>query len=237
MQRVWISLQHKRLEYQYIEIDPYQKPKQLLDLNPRGLVPTLQHDDWSCYESNVLLEYLEEAFPGQQRLLPEGARERAHQRLWIDHINRNVVPGFYRLLQAQEEAKQVELAKEFNEAVRTPLSLETLQNDVDPAVKLNKLTAAADKDGPFFAGQQLTLVDVSVAPWLLRIRRVLKPYRGYPVPEGRLGRWLEALETDQGVAGTLSGDELYLDSYERYAENRPGTSEVAKAVNEGRGLP
>jgi glutathione S-transferase len=30
---------------------------------------------------------------------------------------------------------------------------------------------------------------------------------------------------------------LYLDSYERYAENREGTSGVADAVNQGRGLP
>ena len=36
---------------------------------------------------------------------------------------------------------------------------------------------------------------------------------------------------------TTSSDELYLDSYERYAENRPDTSQVARAVNEGRGLP
>lgn len=27
----------------YIEVNPYNKPKELLDLNPRGLVPTFQY--------------------------------------------------------------------------------------------------------------------------------------------------------------------------------------------------
>lgn len=58
MQRVWIALEAKGLEYQYIEVDPYKKPQSLLDVNPRGLVPALQHGDWACYESTVLLEYV-----------------------------------------------------------------------------------------------------------------------------------------------------------------------------------
>ena len=48
---------------------------------------------------------------------------------------------------------------------------------------------------------------------------MLKPYRGWPDAEegSRLARWLEALEGDVDVRATTSGDELYLDSYERYA--------------------
>lgn len=58
VQRVWITLELKGLPYQYVEVDPYQKPKLLLDINPRGLVPALRHGDWGCYESTVLLEYV-----------------------------------------------------------------------------------------------------------------------------------------------------------------------------------
>lgn len=58
VQRVWISLELKRLDYQYIEVDPYKKPQQLLEVNPRGLVPALRHGDWGCYESTVLMEYV-----------------------------------------------------------------------------------------------------------------------------------------------------------------------------------
>lgn len=58
MQRVWISLEHKQIPYQYIEVDPYKKPQMLLDVNPRGLVPGMRHGDWGCYESSVLMEYV-----------------------------------------------------------------------------------------------------------------------------------------------------------------------------------
>lgn len=58
VQRVWISLELKDLSYQYIEVDPYKKPDWLLEINPRGLVPALRHEDWTCYESTVLMEYV-----------------------------------------------------------------------------------------------------------------------------------------------------------------------------------
>jgi glutathione S-transferase len=69
--------------------------------------------------------------------------------------------------------------------------------------------------------------------------QVLKPYRGWPDPEpgSRWERWVKAIENAEPVKKTTSTDELYLDSYERYAENRPNTSQVREAINSGRGLP
>lgn len=63
VQRVWISMEVKGIQYQYIEVDPYKKPETLMKLNPRGLVPTLQHGDWACYESTVLMEYVRRPLP------------------------------------------------------------------------------------------------------------------------------------------------------------------------------
>ncbi|RVD84378.1 uncharacterized protein DFL_006130 [Arthrobotrys flagrans] len=218
VQRVWIALELSGLEYQYIEVDPYKKPKELLDVNPRGLVPALTHGDWSCYESTVLVEYVDDI--SEKKLLPQDPKEKAHSKLWADHISRNIVPTFYRYLQAQEVEKQAECGKEFEKQVNT-------------------LLEAADPKGPFFTGTKLSFVDVMVAPWILRCSRVLQPYRGWQPPseDSRFGRFISALEGEDGVKATTSDDELYLDSYERYAENRPNTSQVAKAINEGRGLP
>jgi len=39
VQRAWIVLEEKKAQYQYVEIQPYHKPKELLDVNPKGLVP------------------------------------------------------------------------------------------------------------------------------------------------------------------------------------------------------
>ncbi|KAJ5305083.1 uncharacterized protein N7443_004743 [Penicillium atrosanguineum] len=219
VQRVWIALELKGIPYQYIEVDPYKKPQSLLEVNPRGLVPALRHDDWGCYESIVLMEYLEDLNLGTA-LMPADPKLRAHCRLWADHINRNIVPTFYRVLQEQDQQKQIAKAQELRNA-------------------FNQLMAAAHARGPFFMGPHISFVDVQAAPWVLRLSRVLKPYRGWPdAEEGtRWGTWVNALETNEHVRATTSTDELYLDSYERYAENRPNTSQVANAINSGHGLP
>ncbi|KAE9981170.1 hypothetical protein EG328_011846 [Venturia inaequalis] len=200
VQRVWISLEAKKLNYQYIELDPYKKPDWYLKLNPRGLIPTLQHDDWCCGESTVLMEYLEDLNMGQP-LFPSDPRQKAHCRLWTDHINRHIIPAFYHYIQAQTPDLQTEKAQEFK-------------------AQINKLVEAADQEGPFFLGPSLGFVDVQFAPWVIRLNKVLKPYRGWPDPEpgSRFGKWVKAIEDDECVRATTSTDELYLDSYERYAD-------------------
>ncbi|KAF2031956.1 hypothetical protein EK21DRAFT_99281 [Setomelanomma holmii] len=220
VQRVWISLEHKQIPYHYIEVDPYKKPQSLLDVNPRGLVPALRHGPtWSTHESTVIMEYLEDLNAGPA-LLPPDPQTRATSRLWSDHVNRHIIPAFYKLLQAQDSDKQIEHATELRS-------------------QITKLVDAAHPTGPFFLGPAISFVDVQVAPWMLRLSRVLKPYRGWPDAEegSRWGVWIRAVEEERSVRATTSGEELYLDSYERYAENRPGTSQLADAVNSGRGLP
>ncbi|KAL8947838.1 MAG: hypothetical protein Q9222_005923 [Ikaeria aurantiellina] len=249
VQRVWISLQYKGLDYQYIEIDPYKKPDALTAINPRGLIPALQHGEWGCYESTVLMEYLEDIDAGRPLFPPGNPKLKAQCRLWSDHvrsprdtltfhllrsgkshtlthlhkpqINRNIIPAFYSYLQSQEPPQQ-------------------LQNATKLQSEIAKLVEVAHPTGPFFLGTELSFVDVQFAPWILRMRRVLTPYRGWPVPEAgsRWKAWVDAVERDGHVRATTSGDELYLDSYERqWLENRPNTSQVASAINEGRGLP
>jgi glutathione S-transferase len=218
VQRVWISLELKGIDYQYIEVDVYRKPKLLLDINPRGLVPALRHGDWGSYESTVLMEYLEDLQQGRA-LLPHDPKLRAESRLWSDHINRHVIPAFYKYLQAQESSDQVKFAREFKD-------------------QISKVVDAADPIGPFFLGSEMSFVDVQFAPWIVRMSKVLTPYRGWPEPEpGRWEKWVHAIMESESVLKTTSGDQLYLDSYERYAENRPNTSKVRDAINSGGGMP
>lgn len=65
----------------------------------------------------------------------------------------------------------------------------------------------------------MSFVDVQMAPWVIRLGKVLKPYRGWPDPEegSRWSKWVKAIEAHPAVIATTSTDELYLDSYERYA--------------------
>lgn len=124
--------------------------------------------------------------------------------------------------------------------------------------EIEKLVNASHVNGPFFLGPSISYVDIQLAPWIIRLSRVLKPYRGWTEPAmgSRLGRWIQAIEDNEHVVATTSSDELYLESYQRYSgessissknkallneltivENRPNTSQLANAINSGRGLP
>ena len=63
------------------------KPDWLLERNPLGTVPVLEHKGSVVYESAVCNEFLEEAFPGSstgtRALLPSCPYERAAMRLVI----------------------------------------------------------------------------------------------------------------------------------------------------------
>lgn len=178
-------------------------------------MPALRHGPtWSSYESAVLLEYLEDLCPG---LLPAAAgsagtddaraeaqaQARADARRWADHVNRSVGPACDRALHAQDPDDQATLLAELLD-------------------KIQALVKEADPEGPFFAGRTFGWVDAYFAPWIIRFRLVLTPYRSWPEPEpgSRWERWVTAVETHPAVRATSSSAERYFDAYRRYAGER-----------------
>ncbi|KAF5322384.1 hypothetical protein D9619_000743 [Psilocybe cf. subviscida] len=125
VQRVWVAFEVLKIPYKYYEVDPYKKPKELLEVSPKGLVPGLRFDRYnpprSLNESTVILDFLEDlaAITTKQGILPPitNSYARALARLQGDHINRALVPAFYRYLQAQDEEKQISAGKDFLEAL------------------------------------------------------------------------------------------------------------------------
>lgn len=149
VQRVWTVLEEKQIPYQYIEVNPYHKPQSLLDLNPRGLVPTLQYDNKPLYESTVVCEFLEDAFPDHgPRLLPKDPYDRARTRIWTDFCTSRIIPSFHRFLQFQPLSDEA--------------GLEQVRNEFRG--KLKEFTKEMDKEGPFFLGKEPSLIDFVVAP-------------------------------------------------------------------------
>ncbi|EJD05630.1 uncharacterized protein FOMMEDRAFT_139017 [Fomitiporia mediterranea MF3/22] len=236
VQRVWVALEYLQIPYRVNEVDPYRKPAELLQVSPKGLVPGLRIENTdpvrSLNESTVILEYLEDsaAAVGGKSLLPpkQEPYARALVRLQCDHVNRNLIPAFYRYLQAQSEDAIVAGAKEF------VLSLE----------RLASLLERADHEvggiacGLWREDGILSLTDVMAGPWLFRATNVLKHYRAFELPPSdRFKRWIARLISHPAFRATTSTEDLYLESYERYAFNRPNTSQVANAINAGRNLP
>jgi len=217
VQRSWITLEEKGIPYQYKEVNPYKKEKHFLDINPKGLVPALEYHGKALYESLVICEFLEDAYPSHKpALLPADAFARAIARLWIDHVSKSVILAFFRLLQAQEAPKQDEARAEFRKALKT---------------------LAEQRKGPFFFGDEFSLVDVAIAPWALR-DYIVADHRGYKREDVGAGwkEWAELLEQRESVRNTASDLEHYEEIYGRYLRNE-AQSEAAKATRSGRVIP
>jgi len=230
VQRVWAALEEKGIPYQYIEVNPYHKPRSLLDLNPRGLVPTLQYDNKPLYESTVVCEFLEDAYPNHGlRLLPEDPYVRARTRIWTDFVTTRIIPSFHRFLQFQPGNSSID-------TVRSEF-LDTLKQFAD----------AMDEQGPFFLGTEPSLVDLVLAPWAVRLW-VFDHYKGGLGMPGenqagsvkdswsRWRKWLAAIESRRSIKETTSEMEHYLPIYQRYADDT-AQSELAKATRAGKGVP
>ncbi|KAI0945290.1 hypothetical protein AcW1_001542 [Taiwanofungus camphoratus] len=259
VQRVWTTFEYLGIDYKYYEVDPYKKPADLLEVSPKGLVPALRlntHDPpRAVNESTVILDFLEDlaAESTKRSLLPpiSDPYARALVRLQADHVNRSLVPAFYRYIQAQDEGTLSTIGVQISEPnlhlpyVRHMKDTQILTGKeyVQAIEGLVKLFQRAEKEAPTLAGLwqeggKLSLADVMAAPWLFRSTNVLHHYRGFTLPEGpRFHAYLARLFSHPAFERTCSTENLYLDSYERYAHNRPNTSQVANAINAGTALP
>lgn len=217
VQRTWISLEEKSIPYKYNEVNPYNKEKHFLEINPKGLVPAIEYKGKALYESLILSEFLEDAYPSHTpHLLTDDPFNKAYIRIWIDYINKNIIPLNMRLIMAQEPEKQKAYLEEYTTALRTYTS----------KVK-----------GPYFLGEEFTLADVAIAPWIMR-DYVLSEHRGYNraevSPEWKA--YADIVEKRESVASTFS-DRKYLENiYDRYLRDE-AQSEGAKALRAGRVMP
>ena len=83
--RVALAEKGREWESRLMTLKGDQFAPEYLALNPAAVVPTLVHDDAVIVESNVILEYLDDAFPDPP-LRPARPAERARMRLWMEEL-------------------------------------------------------------------------------------------------------------------------------------------------------
>ncbi|GAA5955335.1 hypothetical protein JCM3765_003285 [Sporobolomyces pararoseus] len=218
VQRVWIALEERGIPYQYNEINPYKKEAHFLAINPKGLVPALEHDGKALYESLVLLEYLEDAFP-QNPLRSSDPYENGRVRLAAAQVSNVLVPAYYKLLQAQEPEAQKEAKEAFVKAFKD--------------VEENWFVKG---QGDWARGEKFGILDAVIAPWIVRLD-ILVEHRNLKVEElgEGLKSYVERILDRKSVKDTRSEKEAYTGIYQRYLNNT-AESEVAKATRKGEWL-
>ena len=89
-QKVRAALAEKDLAWNGHELNlrtGEQHKPQFLKLNPRGVVPVLVHDGNVIIESNIIMEYVEDAFPDTKRLMPKSALGKAAVRNLLQRLD------------------------------------------------------------------------------------------------------------------------------------------------------
>jgi glutathione S-transferase len=197
--RTRLVLAHKQASFEVVEIDLKNKPEWFTkEVSAYGKVPAIDHEGHHIYESAVINEYLDEAFP-RPPLLPAQPARRATARIWIDYANTRFAPAFGTLLRAQSS----------NEQASARQALGAVLKEIEEGA-LEKLSTA----GPFFFGQTPSLVDFAFYPWFERWIG-LEHYRDFPVPRDlkRIERFRQATRELDSVRSQESPAELYLERY------------------------
>ena len=204
--RARLTLAEKGLEHEYVAIDLRDKPDWYYEVLPTGKVPLLEHDGHRIWESAIVCEYLEEAFP-QKPLLPSEPGRRAEARIWIEWVSSGLIPPFYKFLMAQDDDAKAKHKETVEKA------LEKLENE-------------GFQDSEWIFGDSLSLVDIETYPWFERWP-VLSHYRDFKVPERfeKIRRWMALMEERDQVKAIAMEASFYIDQYAHYAKPK----EPAKA--------
>ncbi|XP_052146367.1 probable glutathione S-transferase GSTU1 [Oryza glaberrima] len=201
-QRCRIAMAEKGLEFEYREEDLGNKSDLLLRSNPvHRKIPVLLHAGRPVSESLVILQYLDDAFPGTPHLLPpansgdaDAAYARATARFWADYVDRKLYDCGSRLWRLKGEP-QAAAGREMAEILRT------LEAELG--------------DREFFGGGgggRLGFVDVALVPftaWFYSYERC----GGFSVEEvaPRLAAWARRCGRIDSVAKHLPSPEKVYD--------------------------
>lgn len=135
--RTYAALYEKGVAFRAIDVKNSAEAKaEFLRDFPYGLTPGVRHGKTSVWESLLINDYIEEAFPAPP-LLPAAAAERARARQWLHHCDDVLFPALYKVLRAQEE----------------PAALQRKLDQLSAPAFLNRTPA------PYWAGASIGLVD------------------------------------------------------------------------------
>jgi ganglioside-induced differentiation-associated protein 1 len=110
-QKVLITLFEKGLTWDTKRVDLFRNEQydpEYLKYNPKGVVPTLVHNNKAIVESTLICEYLDETFPTPS-LVPTSSYERSQMRLWSKQIDEGIF----------EATREISFSAMFRDKLRT----------------------------------------------------------------------------------------------------------------------
>lgn len=145
--RVRLVLAEKGITVEIVDVNGDILPEDLSELSPYGAVPTLVDRDLVLYNSQIIMEYLDERYP-HPPLLPVDPVSRARIKLYVHRMEKD----WYSLLPdlMGEDSKAAAAARKM---MREGLTV----------------IAPVFEQKPFFMSDELTLADCTLLPLLWRL--------------------------------------------------------------------
>ena len=202
-QRTRMALIEKGIDFTLTEVDLYNKPEWFKQLSPYGKVPLLRHQGQIVYESRIINEYLEDAFP-QRPLLPCDPIARAKARIWIEYCDNYFMPALHKMIaDRKDDAKQMENRKAVAEKFKF---MET-----EGLCKLGS--------GPYWLGNDVSLIDLQFMPFIERFP-CYEALWSAAIPEDctRLKQWIATMEGRESHKKTVSTFEFHMIRYRKYEQ-------------------
>ena len=190
--KVRMAFAEKGVEWTGVHLDlragDTQKPAYAV-LNPHQLVPTLVHDGKVLTESNIICEYIDDAWPAPP-LRPGGAYDRARMRLWMKLLDDwvhgaagtiSLCIAFRHQFLRRGPAEIAAYAGRLIDPMRRERLKQALDLGMDapafaPAVRrLARLIADLDTalaENPWLAGADFSLADLAYAPYMIRLYQI-----------------------------------------------------------------
>lgn len=179
--RVRIVLAEKGVAADLIEVDPNDMPQEIADINPYNSLPTMVDRDLVLYETNVMMEYLDERFP-HPPLLPVYPVTRAQTRLWIYRIEKEWNPLVELITNEPTGRKADQARKKLRESIIGVAPIFT--------------------ECEYFMSDEFSLVDCCVLPILWRL-----PALGIELPKNQtedLHNYMEKCFSREGFQESLT---------------------------------
>ncbi|AKH19674.1 glutathione S-transferase family protein [Sedimenticola thiotaurini] len=184
VQRAVIALKEKQVDFKITYIDLENPPAWFKEISPFGKVPLLRIDQEVLFESAVINEYLDEVY--SPRLHPDDPLVRAKHRGWIE-FGSNLIFEQYKLMVATDD--------------------DGVQQQCEALGGLFARLANEVSDGPYFMGDQFTLLDTAYAPFFTRYE-ILKKYHEEleELIPSRLAHWGRSLLARDSVKASVADD-------------------------------
>ncbi len=147
--RVRLVLAEKGINVEIIYVDPANPPEDLIELNPYAMVPTLVDRDLVLYDSQVIMEYLDERFP-HPPLMPVDPVSRGSTRMTLKRIQKDW-DSLVDIVERDSGQAAAKARKELQESLT--------------------LVTPIFEQKPFFMSDEFSLMDCAVAPIFWRLSK------------------------------------------------------------------